>query len=87
MYTSAGCGAAPIPGFALSELAEIRQQFAGICEECTGHLLWQHCMLFIATAFANPHAGPSWTTSTASSRIVSALCTIIILAPFPGSGK
>src|SRR5882757_8280745 len=80
MYTSAGCGAVPIPGFALSELAEIRQQFAGIREECTGHLLWQHCMLSIAAAFANPHAGPSWTNSTASSRIVSTLCTSEIVA-------
>jgi hypothetical protein len=42
MYTSAGRGAAPMASFALSELAEIRQQFAGICEERTGHLLWQH---------------------------------------------
>lgn len=38
--------------------AEIRQQFAGICEECAGHLLWQHCMLSITAAFANPYAGP-----------------------------
>ena len=74
-------------GFALSELAEIRQQFAGICEECAGHLLWQHCMLSIAAAFANSHAGPSWTTSNDSSRIVRSLCTITILDPFPGSGK
>jgi hypothetical protein len=71
----------------LSELVKIRQQFAGICDEPTGHLLWQHCMLFIAAAFANPHAGPSWTTKTASSRIVSTLRTIVILDPLPGSGK
>jgi hypothetical protein len=74
-------------GFALSELTEIRQQFAGICEECAGHLLWQHCMLSIAAAFANPHAGPSWASSTPSSRIVSAFRTIIIVNLFPGSGK
>jgi hypothetical protein len=71
----------------LSELAEIRQQFAGICDEPTGHLLWQHCMLSIAAAFANPHAGASWTTRTASSRIVSTLRTIVILNLFPVSGK
>jgi|GEM_PF-4130540 len=87
MYTSACRGAFPIAGFALSELAEIRQQFAGICEERVGHLLWQHCMLSIAAAFPNPHAGPSWTTSTASSRIVTALRTIDILNLFPGYGK
>ena len=74
-------------GFALSELAEIRQQFAGICEEGTGHLLWQHCMLSIAAAFPNPHAGLSWTTSTASSSTVSTLRTGIILYPFLDSGK
>ena len=74
-------------GFALSELAEIRQQFAGICEEGTGHLLWQHCMLSIAAAFPNPHAGPSWTTSTASSSTVSTLRANIILYPFLDFGK
>ena len=74
-------------GFALSELAEIRQQFAGICEECAGHLLWQHFMLSIAAALASPHAGPSCTKSTASSKTVSTLRTIIILNPFPDSGK
>jgi hypothetical protein len=86
MYTSAGSGAVPIASFALSELAEIRQQFAGICEECAGHLLWQHWMLSIAAAFPNPHAGPIWTTSTASST-VSALRTDMILYPFLDSGK
>jgi hypothetical protein len=74
-------------GFALSELAEIRQQFAGICEERMGHLLWQHCMLPIAAAFPNPHAGPSWTTSTASSNTVSTLRTDMILYPFLDFGK
>ena len=74
-------------GFALSELAEIRQQFAGICEERAGHLLWQHCMLSIAAAFSNPHVGPSWTTSTASNSITSALRTTVILYPFLDSGK
>jgi len=69
-------------GFALSELAEIRQQFAGICEERTGHLLSQHCMLSIAAAFPNPHAGPSWTTSTDSSSTVTTLRTDIILYSF-----
>lgn len=59
----------------------------GIREECAGHLLWQHCMLPIAAAFANPHAGPSWTSSTPSIRIVSAFRTIIIVSLFPGSGK
>ena len=87
MYTSAGRGAVPTAGFALSELAEIRQQFAGICEGCTGHLLWQHCMLSIAAAFSNPQAGPSWTTSSASTSIVSAFRTIITLNPLPGSSK
>jgi hypothetical protein len=74
-------------GFALSELVEIRQQFAGVCEECAGHLLWQHCMLSIADAFPNRHAGPSWTTSTANSSIVIALRTDIIVHPFLDSGK
>jgi hypothetical protein len=76
----------PIPGFALSALAEIRQQFAGICEECAGHLLWQHCMLSIA-AFPSPHAAPSWTSSTPSTSIVSAFRTVILVDLFPGSGK
>jgi hypothetical protein len=74
-------------GFALSELVEIRQQFAGICEEGAGHLLWQHCMLSIADAFPNQHAGPSWTTSIASSSIVNTLRTDTILYPFLDSGK
>lgn len=86
-YVSAKWGAVPIVGLALSELAEIRQQFAGMCEERAGHLLWQHCMLSIADAFPNPHAGPSWTTSRASSSIVSALRTDLILDPFLDSGK
>jgi hypothetical protein len=77
---------APIPGFALSALAEIRQQFAGICEECARHLLWQHCMLFIA-AFPSPQAGPSWTSSTPSTSIVNAFRTVIIVDLFLGSGK
>lgn len=74
-------------GLALSELAEMRQQFAGICEERAGHLLWQHCMLSIAAAFANPHAGPSWTISSASSSIVSTRRTDLILYPFLDFGK
>jgi len=44
-------------------------------------------MLPIAAAFANPHAGPSWTSSTPSISIVSAFRTIIIVSLFPGSGK
>ena len=76
-----------MPGFALSELAEIRQQFAGICEEPAGHLLWQHCMLSIAAALPNPHAGPSWTSSTPSSSIVNAFRTTVSVNLFPGSGK
>jgi hypothetical protein len=76
----------PIPGFALSALAEIRQQFAGICEECAGHFPWQHCMLSIA-AFPSPHVPPSWTSSTPSTSIVSAFRIVIIVALFPGSGK
>jgi hypothetical protein len=87
MYTSAGCGAPPMAGFALSELAEIRQQAAGICEDWTGHFLWQHCMLSIAAAFPNPHAGPIWTRSAASSNIVRTLRTDLILYPFLDSGK
>ena len=87
MYPSACRGAVTIAGFALSELAEIRQQFAGICEERMGHLLWQHCMLTIAAAFPNPHAGPSWTTSTASSNTVSTLRIDMILYPFLDFGK
>jgi hypothetical protein len=74
-------------GFALSDLAEIRQQFAGIWEEGAGHLLWQHCMLSIAAALPSPHAGPIWAASRASSSMVSALRTIVILTSFQGSGK
>ena len=74
-------------GFALSELAEIRQQLAGICEERAGHLLWQHCMLSIAAAFPIPQAGPSWTSSTPNSSIASAFPTIVIVNLFPASGN
>lgn len=74
-------------GFALSEVAEIRQQLAGICEERAGHLVLQHCMLSIAAAFRNPQVGPSTTSRRVSSNIVNALRTEIILDPILGSGK
>jgi hypothetical protein len=87
MYTSASRGAVPIAGFALSELAEIRQQFAGICEEGAGHLLWQHCMLSIAAALASLHAGPSWTISRPSNRMVTTLRTSEIVVFFQPLGN
>ena len=72
---------------ALSALFDIRQQLAGACEELTGHLVLQHCMLSIAAAVPKPHAGPSWTSSTDSSSVVSARRTILILNWFRVSGK
>ena len=40
----------------------------------------QHSMLGIAAAFANPHAGPSWNTSTPSSKTLTKVRTLNTLA-------
>jgi hypothetical protein len=40
----------------------------------------QHSMLGIAAAFANPHAGPSWNTSTPSSKSLTNVRTLNTLA-------
>ena len=66
----------------LSEAAEILQQLAGAREEGDGHLIWQHCMPSAEAAVANPQAGPSWETTTRSSRIVRTLRKDSFVVPF-----